>query len=716
MNIGNERNKPKKGFGKGRIASLLAIAMMALVVSTSAASALPVPPGSSGMYWFEPDPSSASYGNSVTLDIWLNTTVVLFGGSFTIDTDPDTCGEFVVGSFDDDTTTFNMGHAIREFTKHHMFIGFQTAGFVEVPAGVYHIGSFEVLCNSTTPCTTTLDFIPDVPYTYITNQAGDCDTEEQDGTFECIGAPMPNLNVTNKYETLDTVTDTFTVTYTVENIGGATAAASTTSITDGTATLTDAVLELAAGATHTGTVGPFDCPCGTTVTVTVCADSVGVVGESDETDNCMQNDCTCDSCPLPDLDITDKHEEWVDQLAGTYNIVYTVTNIGGADAGASTTSIMVDGVEVATDSVPLLAPSASHTGTLGPYTMSDDSDIIKVCADMNNVVVESDETNNCEENTFGTAPEITVSAPSACVDGTFFVDIEVDPNGRPVYGVQYNLTCNRSVMKIISQQEGTFLNHNGNATQQIINHVPPLGNYALYGLTRQNTILGETTPGVLVRVEFETVGSPLDCGAINLTEVVVSDNEALPLGSTLENDTVCICAANQPPVASGESEHKYNNYGMRSGLVTLNGSESSADTITWDWTMAIFGSGMILNTPAPAPLTSGCSYKTPTEVLGVWDSGGLSDTDTFTINVYIEGDANGDCVVNVLDASMTGLRWMKTCDDYAGVCWGMMLPTPAPQDLGAEMADQADLNNDCVVNVLDTSIVGLNWGKCCSTC
>lgn len=538
-----------------------------------------------------------------------------------------------------------------------------------------------------------------------------------DGTYETTAGPMPNLNVTAKYETL--TGDQFNVTYTVENIGDATAVASTTDITDGTATLTDAVSELAAGATHTNTVGPFDCTCGTTVTVTVCADSLGVVGESDETDNCMTNDCTCDSCPLPDLDVTDKHEEWVDQPAGTYNIVYTVTNIGGANAVASTTSIAIDGPEFATDSVPLLTPSATHTVTLGPYTMSDDSDTIKVCADKDGVVAESDETNNCEENTFGTAPEITVSAPSACVDGTFYVDILVDPNGRPVYGVQYNLTCNRSVMKIISQQEGTFLNHNGNATQQIINYVPPLGSYALYGLTRQNTILGETTPGVLVRVEFETVGSPLDCGAINLTEVVVSDNDALPLGSTLENDTVCICAANQPPEASGESEHKYNNYGMRSGFVTLNGSESSADTITWDWTMAICGSGMILNAPAPPPLTSGCGYNTQTEVLGVWDSGGLSDTDTFTINVYIEGDANGDCVVNVLDASMTGLRWNADADDevnYPGVCWGMMLPSPPSPDSKADMADRADLNNDGDVNILDTSIVGINWGQRCSTC
>jgi hypothetical protein len=91
------------------------------------------------------------------------------------------------------------------------------------------------------------------------------------------------------------------------------------------------------------------------------------------------------------------------------------------------------------------------------------------------------------------------------------------------------------------------------------------------------------------------------------------------------------------------------------------------------------------------------------------------DTCTCNVIVYIAGDANGDCVVNILDASMTGLRWNANVDDgnYPGVCWGMTLPSGNPSGPLADMADRADLNNDNDVNVLDTSIVGLNWGNTC---
>jgi hypothetical protein len=125
-----------------------------------------------------------------------------------------------------------------------------------------------------------------------------------------------------------------------------------------------------------------------------------VVDESNETNNCLNNTFDCPPCLKPDLEIINKSEDWVDQLNKTYNITYTVANNGDAAAGASTTSIKIDGVEAATDAVPALSPCESHTATFGPFTMSGDDDMINVCADRDNVVDESDETNNCLENTF----------------------------------------------------------------------------------------------------------------------------------------------------------------------------------------------------------------------------------------------------------------------------------------------------------------------------
>ena len=108
--------------------------------------------------------------------------------------------------------------------------------------------------------------------------------------------PQPDLNVTEKYETLED--STFTVTYTVANIGDAEAGASNTTIyVDGTPVGEDPVPTLTAGESYTNTVGSFNCPCGTTVTVKVCADNDNVVSESDKTNNCMENELVCTPCP-----------------------------------------------------------------------------------------------------------------------------------------------------------------------------------------------------------------------------------------------------------------------------------------------------------------------------------------------------------------------------------------------------------------------------------
>ena len=107
-----------------------------------------------------------------------------------------------------------------------------------------------------------------------------------------------------------------------------------------------------------------------------------------------------DKCPLmveqPDLSITEKSEEWVN--ATHYNVKYTVCNIGDALAGESNTTITIDGVDTLEDSVPALGVGECYTNTVGPFECTAPSDTIKVCADNDNDVAESNEMNNCMEN------------------------------------------------------------------------------------------------------------------------------------------------------------------------------------------------------------------------------------------------------------------------------------------------------------------------------
>ncbi len=100
----------------------------------------------------------------------------------------------------------------------------------------------------------------------------------------------------------------------------------------------------------------------------------------------------------------------------TYTITYIVKNNGDGDAAASTTAIMINGVEVTTDPVPELASGESYSNTLGPFTMQRYCDTIEVCADSDDAVAESNEGNNCKRNTFCrpgplTSAEVPVLTP-----------------------------------------------------------------------------------------------------------------------------------------------------------------------------------------------------------------------------------------------------------------------------------------------------------------
>ncbi|HJH26919.1 MAG TPA: hypothetical protein C5S37_09170, partial [Methanophagales archaeon] len=237
------------------------------------------------------------------------------------------------------------------------------------------------------------------------DEANNCMENE----FEYSG--MPDLNVTEKSEEWVSLAEkTYNVTYTVKNIGAGNAGASNTTITiDGVGAPEDPVPALAAGESYTNTVGPFTMS-DVSDTIKVCADNGEVVAESDEANNCMENEFVYPG--MPDLNVTEKSEEWVSIAEKTYNVTYTVKNVGDAEAGASNTTITIDGVDVLEDQVPALAAGADYTNTVGPFTMSGENDTIKVCADNGEVVAESDEANNCMEN------EFEAQTPSPCFIAT----------------------------------------------------------------------------------------------------------------------------------------------------------------------------------------------------------------------------------------------------------------------------------------------------------
>ncbi|MFA5308798.1 MAG: CARDB domain-containing protein [Dehalococcoidales bacterium] len=115
---------------------------------------------------------------------------------------------------------------------------------------------------------------------------------------------------------------------------------------------------------------------------------------------------------LPDLTIENLNETWVDQGSGTYNISFTVKNIGGGTATAHEANqcgILIDGAFITLAQFPNnLVGGASANITKGPFTLSDGSDEITVIADYIMDITESNENNNTATDLFG-LPDIVVN-------------------------------------------------------------------------------------------------------------------------------------------------------------------------------------------------------------------------------------------------------------------------------------------------------------------
>jgi len=301
-----------------------------------------------------------------------------------------------------------------------------------------------------------------------------------------------------------------------------------------------------------------------------------------------------------------------------------------------------------------------------------------------------------------------VSKPEVTFQEQFTVNITVNPRMTEIYGIEYDLSFNSSVLHAEWQNEGTFLNQDGADTILVINTIDNDEGNISFALTRSDTSIGVTNPGTLAVIKF-TAKEPGQCTNLNITHVIVSDpdGEALPHVET-NNSSVCV-SSNLPPFAVGKSIHKYNNEGEKYVCkVFFNGTESNdedGEIVNWRWSFGDgnYGTGELKDHVYLSwnwdDLSN--SYESMHITLTVTDNGDPHqkvNVTEFDVIVYTAGDANGDGIVNILDSSRVGLEWMAstTCGAY---CWE-----------GNEDGDKADLNNDCVVNILDAVIIGTCWG------
>ncbi|MBN2239632.1 MAG: right-handed parallel beta-helix repeat-containing protein [Dehalococcoidales bacterium] len=273
----------------------------------------------------------------------------------------------------------------------------------EVSVGEYiqFRSAIATLTESSDTITVCLDIYNDVEEL---DEDNNCATN----TWEHQTQDKPDLVIYDKYEEwVDMDAGNYTITFTVKNIGTANASAGHYAgiKIDGSVfqeiEVTD-ILEPGEWVIFTSNEKTIS---DGTDNISVGADVTFVIDESNEDNNQMENIWTLQTPEKPDLEVTDKHEEWVSELDGTYVIYFTVTNFGPVDAPAGhEVMVNVNGTPVQQIPVDVILGSGENfTSNTTIQTMVVDfgeSVNITVCADCHGFIDEIYEDNNCMENTW----------------------------------------------------------------------------------------------------------------------------------------------------------------------------------------------------------------------------------------------------------------------------------------------------------------------------
>ncbi|RLG36240.1 hypothetical protein DRN79_05295 [Methanosarcinales archaeon] len=255
----------------------------------------------------------------------------------------------------------------------------------------------------------------------------------------------------------------------------------------------------------------------------------------------------------------------------------------------------------------------------------------------------------------------------------------------------------------------------------VINKIDHATGTIEYAETRIDTDTGVTRRGTLAKIQFTAIGEPGTTTYINITEVVLVDSDKREnKWYEVHNGTVTIYK-NNPPVAIAKSKHRFNNAAKKYQCSAILCACESYDPdqikdynisyIRWAFGDGQYGTSEgIENCMKRHQYESWIwvggpdgHYEPFVAMLTVTDDGEMSNSTTLNVTVYIAGDANGDGVVNIIDAAYVGKHWHERCNQTACECKCCDPCWDNPQ------ADRADLNNDCYIDIMDLAIVGANW-------
>ena len=138
-------------------------------------------------------------------------------------------------------------------------------------------------------------------------------------------------------------------------------------------------------------------------------------------------------------------------------------------------------------------------------------------------------------------PVISVSPASieASHGDTFTVEITVDPKGSDIYGVQYDLYFDNSMLKAQTQKRGAFLSQDGVSTMEIANVINNTFGKLEYCEFRTDVDYGVTNSDVLTSIPFEVTGTS-GTSDLKLSNVILTSSSIEIISDTELKSGECI--------------------------------------------------------------------------------------------------------------------------------------------------------------------------------
>jgi len=131
------------------------------------------------------------------------------------------------------------------------------------------------------------------------------------------------------------------------------------------------------------------------------------------------------------------------------------------------------------------------------------------------------------QNAMATESSVSVSPQTitASAGEIFTIDIIVDSAGGDVYGAQYELYFDNTILNATSQTQGTFLSQDGESTNVFVNTIDNTISKIVYSEARMGSPAGVTGSGVLASITFETITSGTSALTLSYVMVMDSNNE-----------------------------------------------------------------------------------------------------------------------------------------------------------------------------------------------